>query len=216
MRRRRHSFQALTATGFLVLALTRALVAPTAAHAHGDTVKVVITGQRDGHLTTEVTWENDGDAVAEAVAATVNATSADGSRTAGPWRLVRDPAGGGGAGWSTAEILPPGTWKVSVDVGFPALGHGEKEVAVPVVDPQPSAPAPSSPPVPAAPSSSPVPAAPSASGAAPSPAGPSPVAPAAAGATGDGSGWWWTTAGVAVTALAGTAVGLWLRRARRR
>lgn len=143
MRRRRHSFQALTATGFLALALTRALVAPTAAQAHGDTVKVVITGQRDGHLTTEVTWENDGDAVDEAVAATVNATSADGSRTAGPWRLVRDAGGGGGAGWSTAEVLPPGAWKVSVDVGFPALGHAEKEIAVPVVDPQPSAAAPS-------------------------------------------------------------------------
>ncbi|WP_329192792.1 MULTISPECIES: hypothetical protein [unclassified Streptomyces] len=215
MRRRRHSFQALTATGFLALALTRALVAPTAAQAHGDTVKVVITGQRDGHLTTEVTWENDGDAVDEAVAATVNATSADGSRTAGPWRLVRDAGGGGGAGWSTAEVLPPGAWKVSVDVGFPALGHAEKEIAVPVVDPQPSAAAPS----PAGPAPSSAGPAPSSPGPAPSSAGSAPAAPVAAGAaeaSGDGSGWWWTTAGVAVTALAGTAVGLWLRRARRR
>ncbi|MEU7065478.1 hypothetical protein [Streptomyces sp. NPDC046161] len=223
MRRRRLSFQALTAAGFLALALTRALVAPTAAHAHGDTVKVVITGQRDGHLTTEVTWENDGDAVDEAVAATVNATSADGSRTEGPWRLVRDTGGGGGAGWSTAEVLPPGTWKVSVDVGFPALGHGEKEVAVPVVDPRPSAAAPS-PAGPASPSSAgPEPSsagsAPSPAGSAPSPAGSAPAATDAAEAdeaSGDGSGWWWTTAGVAVTALTGTAVGLWLRRARRR
>ncbi|MGW7097873.1 hypothetical protein [Streptomyces sp. NPDC054883] len=204
MRRSRHSFRALTGTGFLALALTQALAAPTAAHAHGDTVKVVITGQRDGHLTTDVTWENDGDAVDEAVAATVNATSADGSRTAGPWRLVRDSAGG--AGWSTAEVLPPGTWKVSVDVGFPALGHGEREVAVPVVDPQPSPTGP----------------APSPSGAAPSgvrsgtPSAAAPAATTAVAPAADGTGWWWTTAGVAVTALAGTAVGLWLRRSRRR
>ncbi|MFJ6718325.1 MULTISPECIES: LPXTG cell wall anchor domain-containing protein [unclassified Streptomyces] len=204
MRRRPHSSRALTTAGFLVLALASALAVPTAAEAHGDTVKVVITGQRDGHLTTDVTWENDGDAVDEAVAATVNATSVDGSRTAGPWRLVRDS--GGGAGWSTAEILPPGTWKVSVDVGFPALGHGEREVAVPVVDPKPS-------PTDPAPSGEP--------SRTPSPAGPASAPTAAptaavAAASGDAGGWWWTTAGVAVTALAGTAVGLWLRRRRRR
>ncbi|MEU6892513.1 hypothetical protein ABZ934_12100 [Streptomyces sp. NPDC046557] len=202
MRRRRHSFQALTAAGFLALALTRALAAPTAAQAHGDTVKVVITGQRDGHLTTDVTWENDGDAVDEAVAATVNATSPDGSHTAGPWRLVRDP--GGGAGWTTAEILPPGTWKVAVDVGFPALGHGEREVAVPVVDPSPS---------PTVPGPSPTVPAPTVP--APTVPAPAPTTPAA-DASGDGNGWWWTTAGVALTALAGTAVGLRLRRRRGR
>lgn len=112
---------------------------PVAAHAHGDTVKVVVTGHREGRVTADITWENDGDAVEEAVAATVNATNPDGSRTLGPWRLVRDSAGTSKAAWTTAEALPPGSWKVTVDVGFPALGHGELEVAVPVVDPAPTA-----------------------------------------------------------------------------
>ncbi|QES52942.1 hypothetical protein DEJ51_00560 [Streptomyces venezuelae] len=181
---------------------------PTAAHAHGDTVKVVVTGQRNGHVTADVTWENDGDAVDEAVAATVNAVSVDGSRTMGPWRLVRDPAAAP-AGWTTAEALPPGSWKVGVDVGFPALGHGELEVGVPVVDPAPVAPTPV------------------ASAAAPAPSSAAPVssavsAPAASTAqaaepAADSQGYavWWTTAGVAVTAVAGAAVGLLLRRRRR-
>lgn len=139
---------------------------PATAHAHGDTLKVVVTGQRNGHVTADVTWENDGDAVEEAVAATVNAVSADGSRTLGPWRLVRDP-GAAPAGWTTAEALPPGNWKVGVDVGFPALGHGELEVGVPVVDPAPGTPAPVG--------SSPAAVAPSA--AAPDPSGASPPRP---------------------------------------
>ncbi|MEV7562162.1 hypothetical protein ACGFYY_30050 [Streptomyces sp. NPDC048331] len=186
---------------------------PAAAHAHGDTVKVVVTGQREGHVTADVTWENDGDAVDEAVAATVNAVSVDGSRTMGPWRLVRDTTAAP-AGWTTAEVLPPGSWKVSVDVGFPALGHGELEVAVPVVDP---APAPATP-TPVASAPAPVP-----SAAAPVSSSASAAAPAASSAQGatetaaetEGYAIWWTTAGVAVTALAGAAVGLLLRRRRR-
>ncbi|MGZ9928736.1 hypothetical protein ACXNSR_02480 [Streptomyces sp. NC-S4] len=186
---------------------------PAAAHAHGDTVKVVVTGQREGHVTADVTWENDGDAVEEAVAATVNATSVDGTRTLGAWRLVRDPAAKP-AGWTTAEALPPGSWKVSVDVGFPALGHGELEVAVPVVDPAPGGPAPAASvaaPVPsaAAPVSSAASAAP-----APAPADSSAQAAEPAAET-EGYAVWWTTAGVAVTAVAGAAVGLLLRRRRR-
>ncbi|WP_051781844.1 MULTISPECIES: hypothetical protein [unclassified Streptomyces] len=186
---------------------------PVAAHAHGDTVKVVVTGQREGHVTADVTWENDGDAIDEAVAATVNAVSVDGSRTMGPWRLVRDAAAAP-AGWTTAEALPPGSWKVSVDVGFPSLGHGELEVAVPVVDP---APAPATP-TPVASAAAPVP-----SAAAPVSSSASAAAPAASSAqdatevAADSEGYavWWTTAGVAVTAVAGAAVGLLLRRRRR-
>ncbi|PWK64012.1 hypothetical protein BCL76_11789 [Streptomyces sp. CG 926] len=186
---------------------------PVAAHAHGDTVKVVVTGQREGRVTADVTWENDGDAIDEAVAATVNAVSVDGSRTMGPWRLVRDAAAAP-AGWTTAEALPPGSWKVSVDVGFPSLGHGELEVAVPVVDP---APAPATP-TPVASAAAPVP-----SAAAPVSSSASAAAPAASSAQGateqaaDTGGYavWWTTAGVAVTAVAGAAVGLLLRRRRR-
>ncbi|GGS30623.1 hypothetical protein [Streptomyces nojiriensis] len=184
---------------------------PAAAHAHGDTVKVVVTGQREGHVTADVSWENDGDAVDEAVAATVNAASVDGSRTVGPWRLVRDPAAKP-AGWTTAEALPPGSWKVSVDVGFPALGHGELEVSVPVVDPAPGGPAPvASVAAPVPSSAAPVS---SAASAAPAPAA-SPAQAAEPAAGTEGYAVWWTTAGVAVTAVAGAAVGLLLRRRRR-
>ncbi|MFI7359309.1 hypothetical protein ACIBTP_35930 [Streptomyces avidinii] len=185
---------------------------PAAAHAHGDTVKVVVTGQREGHVTADVTWENDGDAVDEAVAATVNAVSVDGTRTMGPWRLVRDPAAAP-AGWTTAEALPPGSWKVGVDVGFPALGHGELEVAVPVVDPAPVASA-TTPVTPSAapsstPSAAPASASPASASAASSAQAPDPAADT------EGYAVWWTTAGVAVTAVAGAAVGLLLRRRRR-
>ncbi|WP_030387699.1 hypothetical protein [Streptomyces sp. NRRL S-241] len=184
---------------------------PATAHAHGDTVKVVVTGQREGRVTADVTWENDGDAVDEAVAATVNAVSVDGTRTLGPYRLVRDPAAAP-AGWTTAEALPPGSWKVGIDVGFPALGHGELEVGVPVVDPAPVASV--TPPVipSAAPTSAPSAASPASPASAPAASSAQAPDPAA-----DSQGYavWWTTAGVAVTAVAGAAVGLLLRRRRR-
>ncbi|MFE2142026.1 hypothetical protein ACFXA3_09800 [Streptomyces sp. NPDC059456] len=219
MRTRRHALPVRTGLGILFLFLAQAVALPTAAHAHGDTVKVVVTGQREGHVTTEITWENDGDAIEEAVAATVNSASPDGSRTMGPWRLVRDA--GTRTGWSTAEVLPPGTWKVTVDVGFPSLGHGEKEIAVPVVDPAPSAATPSAaaPGGPSAASDAAAPGSPSAasgapvSAASPSAAGSASAAPADEG---DDTTMWWTTAGVAVIALAGAAAGVLLRRARAR
>ncbi|MGW6854850.1 hypothetical protein [Streptomyces xanthophaeus] len=212
-----------TALPALLAALGLMFLLPATAHAHGDNVKVVVTGQREGHVTAEVTWENDGDAVDEAVAATVNAVSVDGTRTQGPWRLVRDPAAAP-AGWTTAEVLPPGTWKVSVDVGFPALGHGELEVGVPVVDPAPVTSASAAggatagtsagagsgtttAPAPVAPSQSPSPSVPAEQ--------PDPR-PQGAGAEAGGGSVWWTTAGVAATALAGAAVGLLLRRRRAR
>ncbi|MET9470280.1 hypothetical protein ABZY44_36900 [Streptomyces sp. NPDC006544] len=202
----RIAFQAvLTALGLILLS-------PAAAHAHGDTVKVVMSGQREGHVTADLTWENDGDAIDEAVAATVNAVSADGARTAGPWRLVRDPAAAP-AGWTTAESLPPGAWKVTVDVGFPALGHGELEVAVPVVDPAPATGTPG--PRPAAPSPAPTPTPAQASASAQAPTGTSEASPES-GKAGSGSAVWWTTAGVAVTAFAGAAVGILVRRRRAR
>ncbi|MCX5195243.1 hypothetical protein OOK31_15255 [Streptomyces sp. NBC_00249] len=203
--------QPLAFLGFALLLLLQALAVALAlagsAQAHGDTVKVVVTGQREGRVTADVTWENDGDAVEEAVAATVNAVSADGTRTAGPWRLVRDAGRAGG--WVSDGPLPPGTWTVTVDVGFPSLGHGQREVSVPVVDPAPTAPVPTpsaSAPLPAA-SPSPTPS-PSAS--------PSPAPAADRTADGqDGDTGWWTTAGVAAIALAGAAAGIFLRRSRR-
>ncbi|MFJ7206059.1 hypothetical protein ACIQWR_21285 [Streptomyces sp. NPDC098789] len=185
---------ALTALGLILLC-------PAAAHAHGDTVKVVMTGQREGHVTADIAWENDGDAVEEAVAATVNAVSGDGSRTMGPWRLVRDPAKAP-AGWVTAESLPPGSWKVAVDVGFPALGHGELQVDVPAVDPAPVTGTPS----PSAPRTQTPPPAPASS----------PEAHAARAEAGSGSAIWWTAAGVTATALIGSAVGILVRRRRER
>ncbi|MEW2136304.1 hypothetical protein AB0892_06790 [Streptomyces sp. NPDC005409] len=204
-----------TAVPAALAALGLMFLTPAQAHAHGDTVKVMVTGQRQGHVTADVTWENDGDAVDEAVAATVNAVSVDGSRTLGPWRLVRDPAAAP-AGWTTAETLPPGSWKVSVDVGFPALGHGELEVGVPVVDPAPSTgtPAPGTPATgsPAASPPAPLPSSPATASA----AAPSASTAQAPDAEAGGDAVWWTTAGVAVTALAGAAVGLLLRRRRMR
>ncbi|MER7957245.1 hypothetical protein [Streptomyces sp. NPDC096030] len=216
--RTRHAFRGFTGLGFLLVLFAQALAMPEVARSHGDTVKVVVTGQRDGHVTTEITWENDGDAVDEAVAATVNATSPDGSRSMGPWTLVRDP--GTRTGWSTAEALTPGTWKVTVDVGFPSLGHGEGEIAVPVVDPvPPGAPAPT------ASGAAPVPSAPAPSAASPSaathPAVPSsPPSSSSASASSSVAGddgdrtVWWSTAGMAGIALAGAAAGMWLRRSR--
>lgn len=201
----RIAFQAvLTALGLILLS-------PAAAHAHGDTVKVVVTGQREGHVTADITWENDGDPIEEAVAATVNAVSGDGARTMGPWRLVRDPAAAP-AGWTTAESLPPGAWKVTVDVGFPALGHGELEVGVPVVDPAPATGTPD--PRPASPSP-----APSGTGTPASPQTPASGAPTGSAdpaETGSGPAVWWTTAGVAALALTGAAIGLLVRRRRTR
>ncbi|MFF4011996.1 hypothetical protein [Streptomyces sp. NPDC001717] len=218
MTRTKIAFPAVRATVTAVFAVLGLMfLTPVVAHAHGDTVKVVVTGQREGRVTADITWENDGDAIEEAVAATVNATSPDGSRTLGPWRLVR-AAGASRAAWTTAEALPPGSWKVSVDVGFPSLGHGELEVAVPVVDPAPAtgAPAPTVA-TSAQPSTQPsTPAGAAAPVTASTPAG----AQAGAGATepaGDDadSGLWWTTAGVAMLALAGAATGIVIRRRRR-
>ncbi|MFJ1567871.1 hypothetical protein ACIOG8_27260 [Streptomyces erythrochromogenes] len=211
----------LTALGLMFLT-------PAAAHAHGDTLKVVVTGQRAGHVTTDITWENDGDAIDENVAATVNAISVDGTRTMGPWRLVRDPAAAP-AGWTTAETLPPGSWKVTVEVGFPALGKGELEVGVPVVDPAPttgagptgaatggtpavSAPTPDAASASASGSGSGSAAATSADASSPAPA----PSGTQAAPDAEGAAVWWTTAGVAVTALAGAGVGLLLRRRRMR
>ncbi|MEV7416998.1 hypothetical protein [Streptomyces sp. NPDC089919] len=102
------------------------------AYAHGDTLHIVITGHRMGHVTADVTWENDGDPLDEPLSATVSATSADGSRTAGPWLLV---PGTTPASWTTAEVLPPGSWQVTVEAGFPSLGRATGRVSVPVVDP---------------------------------------------------------------------------------
>ncbi|MGW8353363.1 hypothetical protein [Streptomyces wedmorensis] len=123
---------ALLLTAVLALGPALGLAVPQTAAAHGDNLEVVITGHREGHVLTEVTWENDGDAVDEPVAALVSAVSADGSRTAGPWKLVR---GTRPTDWTTTEALPAGTWKVTVAAGQPALGHAERQLTVAAVTP---------------------------------------------------------------------------------
>ncbi|MGW0362881.1 hypothetical protein [Streptomyces sp. NPDC002990] len=192
-------------------ALALMFLFPTAAHAHGDTLKVEVTGHREGRVTADITWENDGDPVDKAVAATVNAVSPDGARSLGPWRLVRDP-GASAAGWMTAEALPPGTWKVTVDVAFPALGHGEAVVGVPVVDPvRPTGTPPTGAPATGSPTAA------AATATVPVPVTPSPSATEArTPAPASGRTAWWTTVGVVATALAGAVVGLLIRRRRGR
>ncbi|MEU6214943.1 hypothetical protein ABZ891_34245 [Streptomyces sp. NPDC047023] len=143
-----------TAAAATALFLGLALGAPLTAQAHGDNLEVVVIGHRQGHIAAEVTWANDGDAVDEQVAGTVQAVSADGARTTGPWPLVRDTASA--TTWTTAEALPSGHWKVTVEVGFPSLGRAEREVTVdPLQLPQTTVSTPASPqnppPSPAAP-----------------------------------------------------------------
>lgn len=180
----------LTALGLVFLPLD-------AAHAHGSPLEVVVTGHREGHVTADITWENDGDVVDEAVAGTVNAANADGSRTLGPWRLVRDP-GSARSGWTTAEALPPGSWTVSVDVGFPALGHGSLDIAVPVVDPAPA-------------TSTPAPR--TGTHSSPSPQSPAPEPSATAAQR---PAVWWTVAGTVAAAAALAVLAVLVRRGRAR
>ncbi|MEU4132681.1 hypothetical protein [Streptomyces wuyuanensis] len=198
-----------------------ALTAATDAQAHGDTLTVEITGHDFGRVRTTVVWENDNDPVDGRVAATVNATAADG-RTAGPWKLVRDPATR--TGWNTAEALPPGRWKVTVEAGHPGLGRDEEEITV-----SPGTPAsPAAPPagtgseVPATPGTAP----PTAGGADPAPAAPGAAEPAtnrtpstaAAGAEPAASGLSAAppvVGGLLLAGAAGTVVALRARRGRR-
>ncbi|MYS07220.1 hypothetical protein GTW71_12400 [Streptomyces sp. SID6041] len=161
-----------------------------------------------------MTWENDGDPVDERVAALVSAVSADGSRTVGPWKLVR---GARPVDWTTAEALPAGSWKVTVDAGHPGLGHAERQLTVAAAHatPAPSTPAPSTPA-----RSTPGHATPAQSTPAPSspvPATPSPSASqTATAAPQEQETWgpWLTTIGLAVASLAGAAAGIWIRRRR--
>ncbi|MFE9258287.1 hypothetical protein [Streptomyces sp. NPDC006879] len=170
---------ALCATALLCLAATGR------AHAHGDTLSVVVTGQQRGHVTAEVTWENDDDPVSERVSATVNAVSDDGLHNLGPWLLVRDP--GTRAGYTTTEALPPGSWKVTVEAGFPALGRGER-----VVDVTATAPAAAAPAVPVAPPVTIV----------QTPSGSAATAVPEADVDGFGTGWWIAVGGLLLATLA--------------
>ncbi|WP_406066034.1 hypothetical protein OG462_41105 [Streptomyces sp. NBC_01077] len=193
----------------LAAALVLGLALPQPAAAHGDNLEVVITGHRDGHVLTKVTWENDGDAVDEKVAALVSAVSADGRRTAGPWKLVR---GARPTDWTTAEALPTGIWNVTVAAGQPALGHAERQLAVAAA---PSSPGASS--VPGGTAATPTRTPTGMQETSPAPeASRSPSTSRSAAEDEDEQTWgpWLTTVGLAVASLAGAAAGIWIRRRR--
>ncbi|MEU4280676.1 hypothetical protein AB0F57_38070 [Streptomyces tanashiensis] len=195
----------------LTTALALGLALPQPAAAHGHNLDIVITGHQGGHILTKVTWENDGDAVDQPVAALVNAVSTDGRRTAGPWKLVR---GTRPTDWTTTEALPAGTWNITVDAGQPALGHAEQQLTVTT--------APSYPGTPSAPDTdtsahTPVPAQDTSpvtdATRSPRPPSTSPSTPQDHDQQTWGPGP--TTAALAAASLLGTAAGIWIRHRRK-
>ncbi|MFD9129689.1 hypothetical protein ACFV0G_33810, partial [Kitasatospora sp. NPDC059571] len=174
------------------------------AHAHGDTIRLTVTGVQAGHPTATAVWENDGDPVEDAIAGTLGATAADGSAV-GPWRLV--PVPGRPGVLTTEQALPPGRWRITAETAFPALGRGEAVLDVPVGDPPGAV-------GPVAPSgarsariASAAPASPSA------PAAPS--APPSAAPVADRPVWLLSLAGLGVAVLAALAVAVATRLLRR-
>ncbi|WP_431045857.1 LPXTG cell wall anchor domain-containing protein [Streptomyces sp. P1-3] len=132
----RHSRSLRHAPVAVLAALLVAGPAPSAV-AHGDTIAfdIVTTQPADGHIRTVATWENDNDPVTESIAGTLSAVDVNG-RSLGPWKLV--PVDGAKATYTTRQVLPPGRWKVTVDCGFPDLGHGEATVDVPAAGTKPT------------------------------------------------------------------------------
>ncbi|MCX4755905.1 hypothetical protein [Kitasatospora purpeofusca] len=221
MPRTRQSLAALALAGAVVLA-----PAAVPAAAHGDTVRLEVSGQDGGHVTTVATWENDRDPVTEQFAGTLSATSADG-RAAGPWRLVAVPGRPGT--YTTREFLPAGHWRIVVDCAFPSLGHGERELDVEAaVISDPTLPTPTGPgtsgpgtsgPGTSGPGTTGPTVRPTAPGTSPATATAAPGTAAAAteSADSDGSGLaTWVAVGTAAVAVALVTAGLALRRRARR
>ncbi|CAN3984990.1 hypothetical protein [Kitasatospora purpeofusca] len=221
MPRTRQSLAALALAGAVVLA-----PAAVPAAAHGDTVRLEVSGQDGGHVTTVATWENDRDPVTEQFAGTLSATSADG-RAAGPWRLVAVPGRPGT--YTTREFLPAGHWRIVVDCAFPSLGHGERELDVEAaVISDPTLPTPTGPgtsgpgtsgPGTTGPGTTGPTVRPTAPGTSPATATAAPGTAAAAteSADSDGSGLaTWVAVGTAAVAVALVTAGLALRRRARR
>ncbi|MFJ3220851.1 hypothetical protein ACIPLC_33635 [Kitasatospora sp. NPDC086801] len=197
----------------VALALAGAAVLPAAVPvaAHGETVHLDVSGQRNGHVSTVATWENDHDPVTGEFTGTLAATATDG-RTVGPWRLVA--VLGEPGTYTTREILPAGHWRVSVDCAFPSPGHGEGELDVEATvssdPPLPGATAGASGGIPA-PAPTPTPAAPTAPLAAESAARARAVArDTRSDTTPDAATW--AAIGTAVAAVVLVATGFWLRR----
>ncbi|GHF67405.1 hypothetical protein GCM10010218_56110 [Streptomyces mashuensis] len=184
-----------TVTAAAVLAGLLVLGPATTARAHGDSIRLTV-GVSAGHPVTSATWENDGDPVDEDVAGTVTATATDGT-TLGPWRFVKVPGKPGT--FTTAEALPAGSWTITAQTAFPALGRAESRAEVTAASPA-------------------APAARDAAGPAAGPAAAPSAAPRAAASSGGGTGPGAVTLGVtaAALALAGGCAALWLRRRARR
>ncbi|MEV4925863.1 hypothetical protein [Streptomyces roseoverticillatus] len=189
--------RSLTASVTVVLAGLLALGPATTAHAHGDSIRLTVTGVSAGHPMTTAVWENDGDPVDgkdEKVAGTVTATGTDGT-TLGPWRLV--PVPGKAGTFTTAEALPAGRWTIMAQTAFPALGRAEPHAAE-VTAASPAGPTAAPPRTPTSPA----------------------AVPAAASGAGseDGPGPGAVTLGVTASgvALAGGLAALWLRQRRTR
>ncbi|MCH0538912.1 hypothetical protein I3F58_04940 [Streptomyces sp. MUM 203J] len=199
MTRRAVSPVAVACAVLVSLCLWLIATAPVAV-AHGDGLRAEITGHAFGRVQMTVTWADDGDAVDEPLAATVNAVSADGATALGPWRLVREP--GDARRYVTGEALPPGRWKVTVDIGHPALGKAQGDLTV-------------SPGTPASPSTSAGPG--PAASADPSPAVSPVPSPAAAEETkpqAQGAGWVVPVGVVAGVGVVLGAAAVWVRRRR--
>ncbi|UQA92122.1 hypothetical protein [Streptomyces halobius] len=124
-------------TPVAALAALLAVAPAPPASAHGDTIDIdiVTTQPADGRVRTVATWENDKDPVTESIAGTLSAVDVNG-RSLGPLKLV--PVPGEKATYTTEKALPPGRWKVTVDCGFPDLGHGEATVNVPAAGDKPT------------------------------------------------------------------------------
>ncbi|NEA52918.1 LPXTG cell wall anchor domain-containing protein [Streptomyces sp. SID13666] len=144
----------LTAALLITLTTLLSLLPTGPASAHGDTIHLEITGNAEGRLTVTATWDEDHHPVDEKVAATLQATAADG-RQVGPWALT--PLDMAQGTYTVAVPLPPGTWQIAAESAFPAIGAGRTTLKVTAV---PGRPAPSTsattpaPPVSAAPATS--------------------------------------------------------------
>ncbi|MEV6209946.1 hypothetical protein [Kitasatospora sp. NPDC051914] len=126
-----------TAVACTVLTGLLTLGPAATAHAHGDTIRLTVTGSTTGHPLATAVWENDQDPVDERIAGTFSATAPDGS-TVGPWPLVAVPGKPGTL--TTEQALPPGHWTVTAETAFPGLGRYQGTLDVPVSDPPGSAP----------------------------------------------------------------------------
>ncbi|MCZ4095443.1 hypothetical protein C8250_003760 [Streptomyces sp. So13.3] len=186
-------------TAALLIALTTLLsLLPTGpASAHGDTIHLEITGNAEGRLTVTATWDEDHHPVDEKVAATLQATAADG-RQVGPWALT--PLDMAQGTYTVAVPLPPGTWQIAAESAFPAIGAGRTTLKVTAV---PGRPAPST--------SATTPAPPVSASAAPAPGHPT----AAAGTGDDGSSSALLTAAIAAAVIAAVIAALLITRRRR-